>query len=211
MGRFVDLTGQRFGRLTAVGVAGKRGTHTIWRCECDCGESTKVQVDKLRSGHTRSCGCIHREQLVQRNTVHDGAGTRLYWAWAHIKDRCNNEACKDYSLYGGRGIQVCDEWTNDFMAFRDWALANGYSEDLSIDRINVNGNYEPSNCRWATAVQQANNKRSNHRVQFNGETHTLTEWERITGIQQSTIRQRLKAGWSVERALTELASRYRAG
>lgn len=131
------------------------------------------------------------------------AKTRLYYIWSHMKQRCYNENETNYHKYGARGIKVCGEWLDDFMAFRKWALSNGYRDDLTLDRIDFNGNYEPSNCRWATYIQQANNTRKNHLLTFNGETHTLTEWSRIVKIKRPTIERRInKYGWSVEEALT---------
>ena len=120
----------------------------------------------------------------------------LYNRWVGIKYRCNCPTATNYKYYGGRGIKVCDEWNKSFVPFCKWALENGYREDLTIDRINTDGNYEPSNCRWATVKQQANNRTSNNIVEFNGESHTLTQWSEITGIKMATIWARLQKGWS---------------
>lgn len=128
--------------------------------------------------------------------------TRLYGIWLQMKNRCNNEKTARYKDYGARGITVCDEWCNDFKAFYDWSMANGYSDDLTIDRINNDGNYEPSNCRWITIKQQSRNTRHNTLLTLNGEAHCLIEWSEITGITKSCIQDRLRYGWSVERALT---------
>lgn len=123
--------------------------------------------------------------------------------WDSMKKRCCNPNEPAYKNYGGRGIKVCNEWLNSFFAFREWATENGYSDDLSIDRIDVNGNYCPENCRWVDAKTQCNNRRNNHAITFMGETHTISEWSKITGIHQDVILYRIKAGWDVERALTE--------
>lgn len=132
-----------------------------------------------------------------------GCSSRLYKCWAHMKERCYREADSDYKNYGGRGIRVCDEWRNDYLAFKEWALANGYEPSLTIDRIDYNGNYEPSNCRWATWKEQSNNRRGLHYLTYNGETKTLTEWSEITGISFTTLYMRLTTyGWSVEKALS---------
>lgn len=128
--------------------------------------------------------------------------TRLYGIWLQIKNRCYNPKTGRYGDYGARGIKVCDEWCNDFKAFYDWAMANGYRDDLSIDRKDVNGNYEPSNCKWATVKEQARNKRNNHILTLNGVSHCLMEWCEITGLSRGCIQNRLKYGWTVEETLT---------
>ena len=134
---------------------------------------------------------------------HLKCNTKLYFVYHKIKDRCYNPNEKGYKNYGGRGIAMCQEWQDDFMNFYNWAIENGYKEGLSIDRINNNGNYEPSNCRWATREIQNKNKRSNRYITFNGETKTLTDWSLSLGFSDDTVRRRLKDGWSIERALTE--------
>ena len=128
----------------------------------------------------------------------------LYNSWKHMKERCYNPCCKHYRYWGGRGITVCDAWRIDFLAFKEWALANGYKKGLTIDRIDNDGNYEPSNCRWATKKEQSNNRRCLRYLTYKGETKTISEWSRITGIKVTTLYMRVTAyGWSVERALTE--------
>lgn len=152
MGRKIkDLTGQRYGILTVVSMAGHQGDAITWNCLCDCGKTSVVQGKNLQSGATRSCGCQH--------VKHQKTGTRLYRIWNGMKSRCSNSTHPGYSHYGGRGITVCDEWKNSSKAFFEWALANGYEDHLTIDRIDVNGNYEPSNCRWVTQRVQCSNKR----------------------------------------------------
>lgn len=137
------------------------------------------------------------------NLRHGLRHTRLYGIYQHMKQRCYNPNNKDYHCYGERGIIVCDEWLNDFQAFYDWAMSNGYQENLTLDRMNVNGNYEPTNCRWATSKEQANNTRANHYITFEGKTHTMSEWAKIMRISYSTLRYRLNVlHWTIERALT---------
>ncbi len=212
MAKHIDLTGQKFGRLFVVGLhhteqvyskGQKDGLKYYYTCQCDCGKETIVCTQNLKYGHTKSCGCLVKETVANINKTHNMAKTRLYKIWKGIKTRCFNTNDKGYKNYGGRGITMCPEWKDDFMAFHDWAFDNGYEEGLSIDRINNNGNYEPSNCRWVDNITQQNNRRVNRYLTFNGETHTYREWSRITGINHCTISVRInKYGWSVEKALT---------
>lgn len=201
MGRFVDLTGNRYGRLTVISRAESKkrktgGSRTMWNCQCDCGNIVVVDGDHLKSGHSKSCGCITKK--------HGMFGTRIYKIWDSMYQRCYNSNHAAYKDYGGRGITVCDEWLHNFQAFYEWSMSNGYADNLTIDRINVNGNYEPSNCRWATDIEQHNNTRKNRYIEFNGETHTMAEWARITGIKYATLASRIiTKGWSIERALTD--------
>lgn len=196
----IDLVGKRFGRLVVVERADNHSTNkhanAHWVCKCDCGNETVVDGHKLRRGHTKSCGCYHKDRLV----THGETNSRLYGIWKGLKWRCNSKSDRSYKYYGGRGIKVCDEWEADFQAFYDWAMENGYRDDLSIDRIDNDGNYEPENCRWVSAKEQANNRRNNIIITRNGETHTLAEWAEILGIKYSTLQKRIQGNWNIERA-----------
>ena len=162
MGIALDLTGQRFGSLTAIEPTNIRNSSggRVWECECDCGKVAFVAAHDLTKGNTRSCGCSRKKKRPYRIKYGDhGVGSRLYRIWTNMKTRCTNPHDDyKYSRYGGRGITVCRQWLDDYGAFREWALVNGYSDDLTIDRIDNDKGYEPDNCRWATKSAQAYNR-----------------------------------------------------
>lgn len=202
-----------FGELTVLSRAenkiGKDNRARVqWRCLCSCGNERIILSDALLSGHQISCGCYRKRHATEMFSKHRKTDTRLYAVWSAMKNHCRNKNTYEYVFYGGRGIKVCDEWQNDFMSFYKWAIANGYDESAprgqcTIDRIDCNSNYCPENCRIVTQLQQVNNLRSNHRIEYNGECHTLAEWSRICGISQYKIRNRIvQLGWTAERALT---------
>jgi hypothetical protein len=158
----------------AIERIGAKGGLSYWRCRCDCGAETIVTLSNLQCGHVSSCGCYRREHMIAANKTHGGKGTRLYEVWHGMKYRCLNPKSKPYMNYGGRGITVCDSWINDFEAFRAWALSNGYNDNLTIERVNRNGNYEPSNCKWIPLSEQPKNRRPGN------------EWKNTRGIEPNT-------------------------
>ena len=203
MTKIVDVLNKRFGRLSVIErVDNNKHGQARWRCRCDCGNEVIVTGYKLTSGHTRSCGCLKIESTGNQRRTHGDTGSRLYVCWQHMKNRCNNPLDKYFCNYGGRGISVCPEW-DSYEKFKEWAFAHGYRDDLTLDRIDVNGNYCPENCRWTTMQEQQNNRRNNHYVEFCGEVHTLADWARIIGINRDVLQMRInKLKWSVEKAFT---------
>lgn len=197
MDRCDDLSGMKFGYWKVVERAANNSQGSaMWACECECGNRRILRAQVLRNGRSLSCGC-HKNDYNKR---HGGKGSRLYEIWRQMRYRCDNQNNHAYNDYGGRGIKVCSEWY-DFAKFRDWAYSAGYSDDLSIDRIDVNGNYEPSNCRWATSKIQMNNRRNTAHYEYNGELKTLSEWSRELGIPRTTLINRMKKGRTFEEAI----------
>lgn len=205
MPRKKDLTGQKFGRLTVIKQDGKyKNGARLWICKCECGNEKRVAGTHLVSGKIKSCGCLLIETTIERNKTekvkHGKRGTRIYSIWRNMKDRCFNKNEKAYPRYGGRGITVCEEW-KEFLQFYDWSMSHGYADDLTLDRINNDGNYEPENCRWATMKEQANNRRNNSCLTYNGETKTLSEWADYIGIPYSRLEHRYNSGMPIEKIL----------
>lgn len=191
MAQAIDLTGQRFGRLVVIDRAWDK-PGVWWNCTCDCGKTKPIRSSQLRYGHTQSCGCLRDEMREEHNKpTHGETNTRLYSIWRGMKKRCYQPTSAGYKNYGGRGITVCDEWIASYESFRDWSLANGYADGLTLDRIDLNGNYEPSNCRYASYLEQENNKRNSHFIEVNGVKLTVTQWARITNTPPSTLKNRI--------------------
>lgn len=206
--KVVDLTGQRFGRLTVLEMAEpyispKGQVQTMYLCRCDCGSIKTIRGYALKNGNTKSCGCLVPELSKIANTKHGMRNTKLYREWAAMKTRCFNSNFKSFADYGGRGIIVCDEWKDDFQAFYNYVskLPHFMEEGYSLDRINNDGNYEPRNVRWATVSQQNYNQRRTNKVELNGEIHTLKEWSEITGIPLRTLKYRYYANKKPEEIL----------
>lgn len=197
MTKKLDLTDMRFGRLVAIKevesyVSPKGYKLSRWLCKCDCGNIITVNTQALRSGNTMSCKCLHKELLSKRRSKGHESRSRLYSIWNGMKHRCFSENARCYARYGGRGINICDEWIgeNGFQNFKYWAINNGYSDELTLERVDNDGNYCPDNCTWATHEQQANNMSTNNRITVHGETHTIAEWSKITGLNRKTIWRR---------------------
>ena len=189
---------QKFNRLTVVKYSHTKNYKKYWECICDCGKTTFVSTYKLKSLSTQSCGCAKLKNGFSTNVKTH----RIYQTWSDMKQRCFNPKCKNYKYYGLRGIKVCEEWMK-FEPFYNWAMKNGYSDDLTIERTNVNGNYEPSNCTWITHKIQMRNTRCSVFLMYNGDNKTIAEWSEITGISQKTIAQRIKRNWIAKDVLTK--------
>jgi len=199
--RVIDLTGQRFERLKVIKrIENNKHGQAMWLCKCDCGNEVKTTTAHLRKGHVKSCGCYSHDLTRKRNkdnARHGVSRTRLYREWAMMKQRCYKKEHKSFADYGGRGITVCDEWLVPDNFF-EWALSNGYAENLTIDRIDVNGNYCPENCRFITMKEQIRNRRNTVTVEYNGENVTLAELAKISGVPYATIHWRFKDGKTVD-------------
>lgn len=202
MGKQRDLTGLRVGRLTVVEPAERKNGRTAWKCLCDCGNNTVVLTASLTEGHTNSCGCYHKERTSETFKKHGQFGTRLYRIWSNMVQRCGNPNSDSYYMYGETGITVCDEW-RDFSVFYEWAMANGYADDLSIDRMENDKGYYPENCRWATPKEQTDNRRCTHYLSYKGKRQTLKAWSDETGIPYKNLLWRVQHNWPVERALSK--------
>ena len=193
-----EWLGKKYGNLTIIGFEHYFTSKTsswYWRMKCDCGKEIVVSPSKAIDGKTVSCGCKKVErchELTKKYRIkHGGRNERLYAIWHGMKQRCYCEAAKDYANYGGRGIVICDEWKNNYELFRNWAAANGYSEKLSIDRIDPNGNYEPKNCRWVSMRMQAQNQRRSHNYEYCGEVRNLAEIAELSGVKYVTLYKRV--------------------
>lgn len=183
-----DITGQRFGRLTVIAFHHRdEKSLSYWTCKCDCGNTVVKEMQQLKFGQVMSCGCLQKETRIRLKTKHNLCHTRLFRIWSGIRNRCNNPNEPAFKHYGGRGITICGEWVNNFQAFYDWAMANGYGDSLSIDRIDNNGNYEPSNCRWVDIKTQNNNRRCVRKYEINGQWLSKTDIAEKYGVSYGTV------------------------
>lgn len=206
MSRIVkDLTGQTFGKLTALSENGRHENGRIlWECLCECGKTVNIANNNLHSGNTKSCGCLKKEASVERGkeslTTHGLSNTPEYSAWKNIIQRCNNPKDQAYSNYGARGIKICERWNDSFINFYT-DLGPRPTVEHSVDRIDNNGNYEIGNCKWSTTEEQCNNKRNNHIVTYKGKDYTIANLAKEHGLNDSIVRDRLRLGWTVEDAV----------
>lgn len=198
--------GDKFGKWTIIEeIAPKiisNKPRRMFRCQCECGNIGEVQLSCLRNGHSTSCGCEQKKRASAANTKHGLEKHPLYCTWKNMKKRCNNPNATEYKNYGGRGISVCEEWSKDFQNFYDWAINNGWTKELTIDRIDTNGNYCPENCRWADVKTQMNNMTKNHYIEYNGDTYTLSTLSEHLNIPYNIVRYRLSnCKWTTEQLI----------
>lgn len=205
-----DLSGKKYGKLTPIKIAYRcrdkfDDMRVYWECECECGNVCVVNSRALTSGKTKSCGCLRKGI----NKKHGYYGTRLYRLHQGMKSRCKYPSCQDYKYYGGRGITYCEEWES-FENFCEWSLSTGYNDNLSLERIDVNGNYEPSNCCWVEPQEQRYNMTTSRKFTINGETKCLAEWCQLYNINYQTVYGRItKYNFDILRALTEPTRTYK--
>lgn len=181
----INLIGQKFNRLKVLERIGNK-----WKCECDCGKITFVITNKLKSGHTKSCGCYKIDKIKEKITTHGLTKTRIYKCYHDMKARCYKESKADYKWYGAKGVKVCEEWLSDFMIFHNWAMDNDYKDDLTLDRIKPDGNYEPNNCQWITISEQQSKRRDCNFIEFNGKTYSMRQLSELTNIPYNTLRSK---------------------
>lgn len=218
MGKFIDLTGHRYGRLVVIERA-ENNKHGIsqFLCQCDCGNKKIICGKFLRDGDTISCGCFRKEVASNTHRKHGFRETRLYHVWQDIKTLCYNPNDSRYKYYGGRGIIVCDEWKDNFQAFYDWAIESGYKEEIqangynkwTIERIDNNGNYEPDNCCWATMEAQCNNTRRNRLIKYKGADFTVAQVAKERGLRGDTLLWRINNKTNIQEAIETPVKHYR--
>lgn len=206
---YKDISNQRYSRLIVLNYEYTNKKKAYWKCKCDCGNETIVSATALKSGNTKSCGCLHKEQsrinickyhpkqIIYAREFEKDIHTR----YKCMKSRCYNKNHKAYKNYGGRGIKVCMEWKNDFNAFYIWAINNGFKKELTLDRIDTNKDYSPTNCRWVDNLTQQNNKRNNRYLNYDNKKYTISQWSRILNIPKGTIEDRLRKKLPMEQVL----------
>jgi hypothetical protein len=204
MTALIDITGKKYGMLTVIRRAENAPNGIVrWECKCDCGNVVIVRGGNLKNGSVKSCGCLINISNKSRSK-HGMSQTRLYQIWINMKARCYHKTHPSYKTYGARGIKICNEWLDSFLTFAEWALANGYQDDLTIERIDNDKNYEPDNCKWIDLKNQANNRGSNIKITYKNETQNLSEWCKIYNKDYRLVYNRIhKYKWSFERAIFE--------
>lgn len=198
-GEYIDISGKKFGRLSVTRFHSMRGRAPLFECLCDCWKVRICYGSHIRRGNTKSCGCLSRDNFIKARTIHGAAignnFTPEYKTWRSMRNRCLHNSSPEFKNYGGRGIKICKRWD----VFKNFLADMGLKPvgDYSIERINTNGNYEPSNCRWATRIEQASNKSNNHFISFQGKTKTIAQWSRYLKFKPSKIQNRLRLGWGI--------------
>lgn len=208
MSKFIDIKGEKYNRWTVLSLDRIENKKAFWLCQCECGTKKVVSSSSLRCGSSKSCGCLHNDNVVRK--INGLSKTKLYTNYANIKQRCYNPKFPLYKNYGARGIIMCEEWLNDFMNFYNWAIQNGYKEGLTIDRIDVSGNYEPNNCRWIPMKEQYHNRTDNIYYIVNNEKKCLAELCKEYNMPYKTVRKRLERNYDIISALkTPIKEKYR--
>lgn len=198
-----DHTNEKHGRLTVIKFYKRENNKTYWQCECECGNRLVIPITYLTSGDTKSCGCLRKETSAQRQRKKAYIKNhRLYSIWIDMKRRCYNKDRNNYIYYGAKGVKVCEEWKKDFRNFQDWALKNGYKDNLTIDRIDYNRNYQPDNCRWVTIFEQNNNLSSNHKICYEWKIYpSMSSFCRENKLNYNKFKQRIGNGYTIQKAM----------
>lgn len=218
----IEMTGYKIGHITVIRREGSKNGQSTWLCKCSCGKTFVQYGGALRNGKVISCGHIYADkterQKIAHNSIaktkHGDCSSRLYFVWLDMRRRCDSPNDISYKNYGARGIKVCDEWSSDYVAFKEWAINAGYNPnakrgECTLDRIDPNGDYSPDNCRWVSMNVQSNNRRNSYTITWNGETHTSKEWESITGIPRGTIYTRYKSGWPIDKIFSKIKYKHK--
>ena len=202
------ITEKKFGDWTAnyffrkpVSIKGCK-TRLYCNCTCICGKVKDVRADSLFDGSSKNCGCLRRNQIIKQNTTHGMVGTRIYRIWNNMKQRCNNPNATEYERYGGRGIKVCKEWEDDFNSFYEWAIKNGYSDNLTIERNDINKNYEPNNCKWITLQEQLKNTSRTVFITYKGVTKCAMDWCKELELHNNVVIRKYRKGLPIEEVLS---------
>ncbi|MDP4459875.1 hypothetical protein QUD39_01190 [Staphylococcus hyicus] len=191
---FKNMSGYVFNDCKVIERVESKNKRAVWLCECFCGNRFIESGTRIRNGSKKSCGCLRKKKTRERNTTHNKSQTRLYRIWCNMKARCNNSNNPAFDRYGGRGIKICDEWNKSFDEFYKWAKISGYTNELTIERVDNDGNYEPDNCKWANYSIQGRNKRNNALSEYKGKLRTRAEIAELTGLSYGTIRRREQSG-----------------